>query len=62
MAQKSDMAVYEPPKKGFPFLAVTVFKDEVAAVPVRSSKEARNYLSELRRRLDKSGKWRGTSN
>ena len=34
MVKKSETAIYEPPKKGFPYLAVTLVKDDVTAVPV----------------------------
>ena len=61
MVKKSETAIYEPPKKGFPFLAVTLVKDDVTAVPVPSRKDARNYLSELRQNRDKKDKKRETS-
>ena len=49
MIKKSDSAIYDPPKKGLPLLAVTVLKDDVIVAPLPSRRDARLYLLELRR-------------
>ena len=50
---KKDTAIYEPPKKGFPYLVVTVLPDGVQAVPVDSRPKARKIVLERREAREK---------
>ena len=43
--QKTKTAIYHPPKKGMPFLVVTVSPEGVVAIAVESKDEARVLAS-----------------
>ncbi len=43
--QKSKTAIYHPPKKGMPYLVVTVSPEGVVAIAVESKDEARVLAS-----------------
>ena len=56
---KKDTVIYDPPKKGFPHLVVTLTSDGVLVVPFDSHSKARQLLLERRKardREEKSGK------
>ena len=55
MTAKAESAIYSPPKKGLPFLLVTVAPDGVSATPVNSRVEARAILA-ARRLKDSAAK------